>query len=485
MSSSLKNRPGEARANQAQAEGQASREAEVIRLPTADSPIVRSLTSTLTGEIEGFRERTEESQEFLHAIGADEPEPEYNVRLVCTVIRWVSDRFGSEAVRRISRASGVEESELRGGKSWLSLDQFETVLAMARDLAQNDDEFIDACSYKIREAYGPIVFLLRAMTAQRVYEAAPKSLQHVCKVGRYEVVESRRSDLRLRYYTDKPESRLVCLSRQAASRQMPTLWNLPAAQIEDHACVAHGDEYCEYHIRWHQQIRSTPIVGGAVVGGLLGAGVMALGALSMPPIAVLATFGAVLGYIAELKKTNSANLLFNEDSNSSLRELATGYAEAHEENLNMHQRQRNWNRALEKRVEERTSRLQEIVELAEVMRQRSETELRSVSHDLRSPLSVLRVARMEMAELIEPEDIDRRELLTDVDCALRDMNRLIVGLLEQASTDQHLIRLQPITIEVRPYGDRLRRRLRAMVLDRDFFASFFCCGEAPDTVVAY
>ncbi len=63
--------------------------------------------------------------------------------------------------------------------------------------------------------------------------------------------------------------------------------------------------------------------------------------LSLPPVAVLATFGAVLGYIAELKKTNSANLQFNEDSNRSLRELATGYAEAHEEILSMHQRQRN------------------------------------------------------------------------------------------------------------------------------------------------
>ncbi len=31
---------------------------------------------------------------------------------------------------------------------------------------------------------------------------------------------------------------------------MPTVWNLPLAQVEETKCYFEGDDYCEYHCKW-------------------------------------------------------------------------------------------------------------------------------------------------------------------------------------------------------------------------------------------
>ena len=331
-------------------------------------------------------------------------------------------------------------------------------------------------------SWGPIAYILRATSVQRVYEFCNRTVNHVCKVGRYEKVESQRTSNVYRYYTDVPESKLICYSRQAAIRETPKIWGFPAAYLEETSCVASGDDCCEYHVRWHEQIRIRPIAFGAAIG-LLAAFVIALaGTLGISPFWVFPFTGALVGYAWELRRTVNANLQFGEDTNSSLRELAKGYAEAHDEILLLNERQRDWARNLERQVAERTSRLQSIADAASDLRERSQTELRSVTHDIRSPLTIMNVTMMELAELVDPNDVLWREALDDYRVAFGKLERLTKRLLDTARADRQLVTLNPIQLEVRPLADRLRRRLRAMVHDRDIRVSVFCAREAPDFI---
>ena len=456
-------------------------DAEVIRLPTSEHPPI-AVDPRVTGEIEGFRERSEETGEVDQVQADQEISSDYNVRLVGPAISYIGEKFGSQAVSRIARKSGVSESELKRGKAWLSHLQMETVLALIRQHCEDDDEFLKACSHKIRESWGPIVFLLRATTVQRIFDFAGRTMKTVCRVGHYETIESTRTSTVYRYYTEVPESRLICLSRQAAIREMPRIWGLPAAHIEEHSCVGTGDPHCEYHVRWHEQVRIKPIAFGGFIGALAAIAIAYGGAVGISLSWALPILGCLTGYLMELRRTVQANQAFGEETNHSLRDLAKGYADAHEEILLANERERDWARNLERQVAERTDRLQSIVDAAQDLRERDKNELRSVTHDLRSPLTIINVTMLELAELVDPEDEGRREALDDYRVAFAKLERLTKGLLDAAKADRDLVQLNPIQVEVRPLADRLRRRLRAMVHDRDIRVSVFCSREAPEFI---
>ena len=461
---------------------------QVIVLPSripALAPTYENNPLRATGEIEGFRERTEQSAEFEALSRADSAD-DYNIRIVGSAMHWVSEKFGTQALEKVARRSQVPLDELTSGKSklWLSHGQLEIICRFVRELCDDDDAYMDACTYKMREGYGLLGLLLRSMSVQRVFESAERTAKHICKATRYEVLESERSHMRIRCISDRPESRLVCLSRQATLREFPRMWGLPAAHIEDGKCIGNGDDCCEYRIRWHEQVRSTRVFIGVAAGAVVGFGALGLGLVAVSPIAAFAGMGGIVGYFTELKRANRQNQDFSEETNRELREMAQEYAEVNDEIRAMHQEQKSWNRVLEREVSERTSRLQEIVDMAEKLRERSESELRNVTHDLRNPLTVLHVARGELATLIPSKDEDGQALISDVDTALKAMRRLTDDLLESASTDKHLVRLRPVKVEIRPLAEKLRRRLKAMIHEKDIRASVFCSREAPDFVFA-
>ena len=67
-----------------------------------------------------------------------------------------------------------------------------------------------------------------------------------------EVVETTRDQavIRLHWFKDIPTTKDFCVFNQGVYTGLPTVWNLPPAEVKETKCYFEGDEYCEYSIKW-------------------------------------------------------------------------------------------------------------------------------------------------------------------------------------------------------------------------------------------
>lgn len=73
----------------------------------------------------------------------------------------------------------------------------------------------------------------------------------------------------------------ICQSSKSALAVVPEkIHHVPVASITDRACIAEGDEHCEWEFRWHPQADATP---AGLLGTMAGAGLGFLGSLLLPP----------------------------------------------------------------------------------------------------------------------------------------------------------------------------------------------------------
>ena len=75
------------------------------------------------------------------------------------------------------------------------------------------------------------------------------------KNKRIEIVETRRDRaiIRLHWLRDVPSIIDFCKFNQGIYSGIPTIWNLPPAQVVETCCFFKGDEYCEYHFTWERR----------------------------------------------------------------------------------------------------------------------------------------------------------------------------------------------------------------------------------------
>lgn len=59
-----------------------------------------------------------------------------------------------------------------------------------------------------------------------------------------------RAVIRLHWFRDIPGTKDFCLFNQGVYTGLPTVWNLPPAEVIETKCFFEGDEYCEYHCKW-------------------------------------------------------------------------------------------------------------------------------------------------------------------------------------------------------------------------------------------
>jgi two-component system cell cycle sensor histidine kinase/response regulator CckA len=59
-----------------------------------------------------------------------------------------------------------------------------------------------------------------------------------------------RAVVRLHWFKEVPGTKDFCLFNQGVYTGLPTVWNLPPAEVVETKCFFAGDEYCEYHCKW-------------------------------------------------------------------------------------------------------------------------------------------------------------------------------------------------------------------------------------------
>jgi signal transduction histidine kinase len=302
----------------------------------------------------------------------------------------------------------------------------------------------------------------------------------ITKASRFETVYSTRNAFGFRYRSTRPESRLMCISRQVAWAESPTIRGLPTAELVEHACIAKGDPYCEYHLRWLEERALLPILLG------IGAGAAAVLAASFfDPgyllAAALPMLGGAVGYARELRRADTANMKHVQAAGTEMRALGAAEAETRSEVVAMQQRQQEWSQRLEQQANDRNATLERVVEGLDALQQSRVSSIRGFSHDLRNPLLVVRANTQLLCDRFP--DGETGEILEDMDIASLQIESMLTKLMEVATAETGLVKLAPKPVVVAPLADMLRRRLKALVHGRGIEMSVVCSADAPEVVV--
>ena len=411
----------------------------------------------------------------------DRAEPaELNAKILSSLARWIAKTHGEAKLAEIAAAVGFDPSEVDGATRWLSVRQVEDFHARARTLVDSDQAFLNACGDYFFESMGAVRFMVRALSTQQLFEGAVRASKLLLRISRFEILESTRTSFAVRYTSEKPESRLLCLSRQAGWVFGPTMWGLPRAQLTETACTANGDPCCEYRLKWFERGRLLPIAAG--LAGGLGVGLLAATfqqGFVLP--AAISLLGGAFAHLLELRRVSASNLAFAQGLNDVLRNVSADEVDARSEIVALHQRQREWIRLMEQQVTERTTTLERIVDGLDGLQKSRVTTIRGFSHDLRNPLFVVRGNTQFLRERFQ--DGDEGEALRDMETAAIQIEAMLSSLMEVATAETGFVKLQPKPVAVAPLAETFRRRLKALVHGRDIKVSVFCTREAPDEIL--
>lgn len=416
-------------------------------------------------------------------VDTSEHKPEINLRILWSMARYISDRYGSVALERIASSVQIASSDLDGKSHWVSSEQFAGFVAGARALMESDDELRKASAHRLIEGYGPLRFLLWAVSPRLMYAQATKTMPLVSTISRYEIISSGQNRMHARYISQKPESRLMCISRQAQVAAIPTLWGLPPAQLRETSCIAHGDPSCDYHLRYFESRRFLPTVVGLLVGvifSLLVFGVF--GPANIPAAICCSVLCAAIGLIYETRRINLANIDVGCEMNEALMQVAREDAEARREILALHGRQWEWSRAMEAQVAERTDTLRQVTQRIQKLRAERETTLRGFSHDLRNPLCSLKLGASWLKDHSAGMEGTARTVIDDQVESVQRIEDLLAELMTVAGSEDGFKSIHPQDLDVSRLADRLRARLSALVLGRNIRIGVLPTREAPSKI---
>lgn len=406
-----------------------------------------------------------------NAPAVDENDGDYNIRILRPLFGYLRNKLGNDVVADVVHDCGLPVEILERESGWISHERFEHFLAAAREITGSDEEFMRACAYEFKKQYGPFLLIIRSMSLLGLFELAARTMHMVCRVGRYQVEKPTRTSCHLVYYTQKKESRLTCLSRQAAAKTTPTLFlGMPPAKLVEHSCVAHGDDRCDYELTWYEPLRLRFIGAGAVAGALLAMALPA--ALAQPSLSftALPLMGAMLGGMLEMRRLLYEQRAFADETTMEMEKVIVAHAQATDDLNALRERERDWNRQIEERVAARTRKLNEVVErLQAVLRQRSgqyPVATKSGDPDAATP-------RGQNAQ---------SGRLASMETAVDSVSRLVGELVNIASDDATKREMKPESVSVDGLVAQIRRQLKALMTGRNVRVTVFQTREAPATI---
>ncbi|MBZ0121061.1 MAG: HAMP domain-containing histidine kinase [Sandaracinaceae bacterium] len=408
--------------------------------------------------------------------------PEFNLRVLTCLGRFLAETNPS-ALERVTRAAGLEPTALDGKTRWVSHQTVEAVLAAARSEMASDEELFKACLYKYAESHGLIRYLVMLASPLQAYERGAQMFDLASRVSEFKTIRQDAHRIRMIYTSERPESRLMCLSRMSALVVTPTLWGLPRARIDERKCIAHGDDCCEYEVSFYSHVRWISVLWGALAGGAIATTLVLLDQSWATGLA-LPVLGGLVGYLRELRVVHRFNVDMGVRAQELLREVARDDAEARAELLELHARQAEWTRVTEEQLAERSAALEKVTERITWFRTSTQTTLRGLSHDMRNPLQVLTAESALLRMLFERAGLPVPDILDDHDAAVHKIERLLAELMNFVTSERTAGRFKPEELIIGRLSDRLRRQIRALTLGKNIRTSVFTVREAPEKIVA-
>ena len=244
-------------------------------------------------------------------------EPQASTRVFRAVLDHFSELLGEQVVEEIVTSNGLSMAYLRQPEQWVSLefgDRLNRGLACAVSDSNTPprfdhpawDEWRQAGRRSVsQEIFGPLWALARALGSPAAFfRAFPIISAQANRMTRFQVMEQGRglAVIGAKLSTDPPSTPAYCHSRIGLFERVPTLWDMPEAQVEHTRCVHHPHtpaEQCIYVIRYRDRslsaltVRTILALQFAALGGFFTA--------SMPPPTPLlsAALGALTGLSLE------------------------------------------------------------------------------------------------------------------------------------------------------------------------------------------
>ncbi len=324
--------------------------------------------------------------------------PEVHSFLLRPFLDDAARQLGAERLSGLVAGLGSDLDVLQQSDSWVSLDLLGTLLERL-EAETGDPNMLARCGrVSLSSRYlGVLRPLFRAFgTPDFAFSQVESSTARFNKVGRYMLLERQAGQVRIAYepLPGAPRERgIVCRGRSANLAAIPTMFDLPAAEVLELECIHRGDAQCVYELRWKR--RPTRLLArlAALAGLAAGCGTGAALASSVPSAVAAGVMAGTslwaFARVVELRRELSERAADVLDQQDALRRSVRANERRYAELLEAKE-------AVEERVQLRTRELRETSdELAETLRQLRDVSrvkddfFANVSHELRTPLTLI------------------------------------------------------------------------------------------------
>ncbi len=410
------------------------------------------------------------------------PTQELNLRIAASLLRYVLQRYGPEAHAAVLSSTDVTAAADGTADGWVSHEQFEEVLLRSRNLMESDREFSIACVHEGMRNYGPVIHVLRAGNVRGMFLVGLRTLHLVSKISKFKLKDDKNNDCRFEYRSTKKESRLMCLSRQAAFRAVPQIFwpDYPPATVQEESCIANGDDACVYHVRWAETLRTRWVALGALVGAGVAFFLPGMAhELTQPLLALLPILGGAVGLASAYAENARSTARFQAETTKVIEDLVLDRERAVFELRSMNQREQAYSGLLEERVRVRTAQLEEVIQQVVALQERQSMSLRGLSHDMRSPLQILTFLSFRLRS---KDGLDAEGVASEIDESVRRLRDQLAQLASVATNQPDAFALRTTTIRLDAIAERIKAHLDALLLGRAVSASCFRTREAPESI---
>lgn len=395
--------------------------------------------------------------------------PELSVRAVFVLLLYFRREYGEERLRQIwgKYKLGLSLEYVTTLTNFVSL-QFLEALVEALVTESGDPDFTRKAGRlsMTAEAIGFLFHAIRTFgSARAVYVKIVEMTPTLNRVGKFTIESMESNHMVLSCRSLKPErNRHLCEGRMAQFAAVPTIWDLPPAQVMELQCQVKGADCCRYELAWHEPVRGWRMGAGLLAGVAVGTG---MGLLGLGPLPVLvpavalgaASFGAWMDARQEVRRKDEYLAAQNEGLLQSLWDLERRYNEIYQSNV-----------ALEDRVAARTRELTEtnakleaaLATQKELIRLKSEF-FDNVSHELRTPLTLILLSLESLLQRnLSALPASIRQHLTTMDRSAQRLLKLINNLLDLAQMEAGKLRLRYQPVELHAMLSALLTPFRVM-----------------------
>ena len=378
------------------------------------------------------------------------------------------EELGERALEEILSSLGVSMERVTAPNAWMSLAFVEAFMEEMVRLS-GDPAIIDRfAKLSISPKYlGFLYPLVRAFgTPEFAYEMAVRTKPRYDKTAMFRIVERGPQYISMEHRplegASKEKGIHFCRTREVQLAYVPMLFGMLPAETRHPKCLHRGGDACVYEMRWKASSRTADravgIAAGIALGAVLALMIDATGFVSGLLVALSALAGWAIGDSLKLRRE-----LDNRTENIAEHQEALLHSmRANEERLSeLMQAKAEVDEKVEKRtaeLRETSQRLTEALEQMEALSRAKSDFFANVSHDLRTPLTLITGPLYDLSAGREPPGGSR--------VAFESMNRNARWLLRLINQLLDLSKVEAGRAELR------RRSVDLISLTRSIVESF-------------